>query len=155
MIRVLVVDDHDLVRDAVSAALLANGGLDVVGSCGDGRQALQLFGGLRPDVVLMDLSMPTMGGVAATRELLTLDPSARVVILTSARVSREIDEAFAAGAVSCVFKDDDVSELVRAVVSAARHDRLAKPPLVATEPITTMAPPRLRGWRPRNRKTRG
>ena len=154
MIRVLVVDDHDLVRDAVSSALLASGDIDVVGTCGDGREAVQLFGTLRPDVVVMDLSMPTMGGVDATRELLSVDPSARVVILTSARGGREVDDAFAVGALSCVFKDDDLSELIRAVHSATGDDRLGSPTLTPSAPIATVAPARRRGWRPHHRRTR-
>lgn len=141
----LVVDDHDLVRDVVGAALRASGKVEVVGSCGDGRQAIRLFDELQPDVVLMDLSMPVLGGVDTTRELRRLDPGARVVILTSARVSRELDDAYAAGALDCVYKDDDPTALIAAIVSAGAVDPVAAPsrgPLSATSVVQARRLPR-------------
>lgn len=119
MIRVLVVDDHDLVRDMVVAALRRHEHLDVVGACADGWQAVQVFRAVCPDVVVMDLSMPVMDGATATRELLAIDPSARVVVLTAAPAGRELDRALAAGAVSWVHKDAGQDALLRAVTAAA------------------------------------
>jgi DNA-binding NarL/FixJ family response regulator len=132
MISVLVVDDHDLVRDTVSAVLRAHAGIDVVGACASGLQAVELFRILRPDVVVMDLSMPGMGGVEATRQLRLLDANASVVVLTSARFSRDIDAALDAGALTYVTKDAHYSEIVRAVVAAAAQRR---------EPAASMAVP--------------
>ena len=120
MIRVLVVDDHEFVRSAVSSALTAAGGIEVVATCGDGQEALGVAVHTRPDVVLMDLSMPRLDGVQATRQMIATDPDARIVILTSAIHGRMVGEAMAAGAVSCVFKDADANEVIKAVRSAAR-----------------------------------
>ena len=147
MIRVLVVDDHELIRDVVSATLRASGHIDVVGACGDGRLAIQEFEALLPDVVLMDLSMPTMGGVDATRELRRIDPEARVVILTSARVSRELDDAFAVGALACVFKDDDPADLISAVLSAAGTAVFDSSTLTPRSPFPTVVPAPRGRWR--------
>lgn len=119
MIRLLVVDDHDLVRDMVVAALRRHAGMEVVGACADGQQAVHAFRTLRPDVVVMDLSMPVMSGADATRELLAVDPSARVVVLTSSHVGRDIGHALAAGALAWVHKDAGQDALVRAVTAAA------------------------------------
>jgi DNA-binding NarL/FixJ family response regulator len=125
MVRVLVVDDHELVRDTVSAVLRAHPRIDAVDICSSAYEALHLFRAERPDVVLMDLSMPGMGGAQATRELRAIDPTACVVVFTSARLSRDLDEAMSAGAVACVSKDADQAELVRTVIAAA--DRTLEP----------------------------
>ena len=150
MIRVLVVDDHDLVRDTVSAVLRDEGSFDVVGACADGRQAVQMFTTRRPDVVLMDLSMPVMGGVDATRELIALDPAARVIVLTAARLSREIDEAIAAGALSFVSKHAGVVELIRAVKAVAAEERVP-PTSLTPEPAKPDGGPTRRRWIARRR----
>jgi DNA-binding NarL/FixJ family response regulator len=119
MIRVLVVDDHELVRDGVIAALERADGFEVVGSCADGQQAVAEAADARPDVILMDLSMPRLDGVEATRRIVAQEPDARVVILTSAAGSLRVSDARAAGAVDCIFKDADVTELVDVVRRAA------------------------------------
>ncbi|MCW2644996.1 MAG: hypothetical protein QOD31_3383 [Pseudonocardiales bacterium] len=119
MIRVLVVDDHDLVRDGVIAALVHADGFEVVGSCADGQQAVEQAASAHADVILMDLSMPVLDGVEATRRIVAHDPGARVVILTSAAGSRRVNDARAAGAIDCVFKDADVTEMVDVVRRAA------------------------------------
>jgi DNA-binding NarL/FixJ family response regulator len=118
MIRVLVVDDHELIRESISSALDAAGGIDVVGSCVDGQDAVGFAASSRPDVVLMDLSMPRLNGVDATRQILANDPSVRVVIFTSAVNGRQVKEAIDIGAVSCVFKGADTTDLIRAVRAA-------------------------------------
>jgi DNA-binding NarL/FixJ family response regulator len=117
-VRVLVVDDHELVRNAVSAALGVFDGIDVVGTCVDGLEALVAVEHSRPDVVLMDLSMPRLGGVDATRRLMRDHPDLRVVILTSASGGGQTDGALAAGAVSVVYKDADIGKLAAAVRAA-------------------------------------
>jgi DNA-binding NarL/FixJ family response regulator len=119
-VRVLVVDDHDFVRESVTALLRLNPEIDVVGACADGAAAVRTFEALRPDVVLMDLSMPVMGGVEATRQLLSIDPDACVVVLTSARLTRDLDAAMAAGAIACIHKDADPKDIVEGVLAAAR-----------------------------------
>jgi two-component system invasion response regulator UvrY len=104
MIRVLVVDDHELVRTAVCSLLEDAGGFEVVGSCADGQEAVDAVDPLKPDVVLMDLSMPRMGGLEATRRLVAAHPGLRIVIFTSAVDGRQVREAMVAGAVGHVFK---------------------------------------------------
>lgn len=118
MIRVLVVDDQELIRDLIGSALRAAHGIDVIGSCVDGQEALDFAAQTRPDVVLMDLSMPRMDGVEATRRMLAEDPSVRVVIFTVAVHSRRTKAALEFGAVSCVGKGADTTEVVRAVRDA-------------------------------------
>ncbi len=141
MIRVLVVDDHELVRDTASAVLRANPRIEVVGACPSAADALQVFRSLRPDVVLMDLSMPGMGGAVATRELRAIDPSACVVVFTSARLSRDLDEAMAAGAVACVSKDADQTVLVGTVIAAAEHTLEPAGSVSAGTTLTAAVPP--------------
>jgi len=118
LIRVLVVDDHEMIRTSVSEALGAALDIEVVGSCVDGQEALGAAAVSRPDVVLMDLSMPRLDGVEATRRLMAHEPGTRVVIFTSAVRGRQVNEALAAGAVSCVFKNADTSEVIAAVRAA-------------------------------------
>lgn len=118
MIRVLVVDDQELIRDLIGSALRAAHGIDVIGICVDGQDALDFVAETRPDVVLMDLSMPRMDGVEATRRLLADDPSVRVVIFTVAVHSRQTKAALEFGAVSCVGKGAHPTEVVRAVRAA-------------------------------------
>ena len=119
MIRVLVVDDHELIRDTVSAELAAAGGIEVVGRCQDGAQAVAAVEADHPDVVLMDLSMPRMDGVEATGLLLAAAPETRVVIFTSAVGGRAVRAALAAGAISCVSKAAAMTEVIDAVRTAA------------------------------------
>jgi DNA-binding NarL/FixJ family response regulator len=124
MIRVLVVDDHAFVRDSVIAALEGTTDLAVVGSCADGQQAIEELARVRPDVILMDLSMPVLDGVEATRRIVAQDPGARIVIFTSAAGDRRITEALAAGAVECIYKDADIPAMVDTV------RRVAGPPIL-------------------------
>ena len=114
-IRVLVVDDHELTRRSIAAELVAAGGIEVIGSCADGVQALDAASLGHPDVVLMDLSMPRMDGVEATALLAARYPSTRVVIFTSAVDGRRVNAALAAGATSCVFKGSPVGDVIHAV----------------------------------------
>jgi DNA-binding NarL/FixJ family response regulator len=119
MIRVVLVDDHQLLRDSLRSLLDAEPDIDVVGTAGDGADAVPLVAQSRPDVVLMDLSMPRMGGVEATRRLLAEQPGIQVVILTSFPDQDLIVDAIEAGAVGYLLKDAAPEEVVRAVRSAA------------------------------------
>ena len=111
----LVVDDHELTRRSIAAELIAAGGIEVIGSCADGVQALDAASVGHPDVVLMDLSMPHMDGVEATALLTARYPTTRVVIFTSGIDGRRTHAAMAAGAVSCVFKGSPVNDVIQAV----------------------------------------
>src|SRR5258706_9898064 len=97
-IRVLVVDDHAVVRHGLRSFLDLQAGISVVGEAEDGAQALAVAGDVRADVVLIDLVMPVMDGVAATRALKSESPSRRVVVLTSASTHRSVRESLPAGA---------------------------------------------------------
>ena len=119
MIRVLVVDDHPLVRAGLRALVDGEDGVQVVAEASDGERALEAWGEHRPDVVLMDLSMPGMGGVEATRHLVAAHPDARVVVLTSVPDATSVHEALAAGAVGYLLKDADPASVVAGVRAAA------------------------------------
>jgi two-component system response regulator DesR len=111
LVRVLVADDNERVRAAVRDLLEAVGGFEVVGVASDGAEAVALADDLRPDVVLMDVAMPVLNGIEATRRITSANPAARVVILTALR-GRE-REAREAGADAQLLKDTSPEELVR------------------------------------------
>jgi DNA-binding NarL/FixJ family response regulator len=121
-IRVLVVDDHPLVRSGLSQLLNAADGIDVVAAVESGREAVESVGELAPDLVLMDVSMPGMDGVAAAREILRRRPSTRIVMLTSYAEDQTVLAAIDAGASGYLLKDAEPEELVRAVRAAARGE---------------------------------
>jgi DNA-binding NarL/FixJ family response regulator len=126
VIRVLLVDDHPLVRAGLSG-LLAAEGFEVVAQASNGAEALIAARECEPDVVLMDLSMPEMSGVEATRQLLAARPESRVIILTSFHQQARVLEALRAGAVGFLLKDSDPADVVAAVRSAARGDSPVDP----------------------------
>ncbi len=119
MIRVLLVDDHRLVRAGLRSLLATAEDIEVVGEAADGEQALGLAAETTPDVVLMDLSMPIMDGVSATRALRAAATPARVVVLSSFSDQARVRDAVAAGATGYVLKDCTPEELISAVRSAA------------------------------------
>jgi DNA-binding NarL/FixJ family response regulator len=120
MIRVLLVDDHRLVRAGLTSLLGAAADVEVVGEAADGAEAVDVAASVAADVVLMDLSMPVMDGVAATRRLLVEHPELRVVVLTSFSDQARVRDALAAGAIGYVLKDCRPDELLAAVRSAAQ-----------------------------------
>jgi DNA-binding NarL/FixJ family response regulator len=117
--RVLLVDDHQLVRAGLASLIEAADGLDVVGEAADGAEALEVAARTRPDVVLMDLSMPTMDGVASTRALLSWQADLAVVVLTSFVDQGRVADALAAGAVGYLLKDSDPRDLIAGIRAAA------------------------------------
>jgi DNA-binding NarL/FixJ family response regulator len=119
MIRVLVVDDHRLVRAGLITLLEAAEDVEVVGEAADGRQALDVARATRPDVILMDLSMPVVDGVEATRLLLRDKPETRVVALTSFSNRQRVNDMLAAGAIGYLLKDSRPDDLLAAVRAAA------------------------------------
>ena len=118
MPRVLVVDDDTLYAEAATAILGQEGTLDVVGRAADGREAVELALALRPDVVLMDLDMPVMDGLEATRSLRRQLPSARVVVVTSSQSAADRRSAHGAGAHAFLTKELGSGALVEAALSA-------------------------------------
>lgn len=119
MITILLVDDHQLVRAGLRALLESVDDLRVVGEAGDGDAAVDLAVAERPDVVLMDLSMPRVDGVEATRRLAAAGVDTRVVVLTSFADQPRVQAALAAGAVGYLLKDTDPRDVISAVRQAA------------------------------------
>ena len=119
-VRVALVDDHRLVRVGLRSLLDSTPGFSVVGEAGDGREAVALVASVAPDVVLMDLSMPDVDGVAATRAIAVAHPEVRVLVLTSFTDRARVQEVLAAGAIGYVLKDCEPDELLSAVRAAAR-----------------------------------
>jgi len=117
-IRVLLADDHRLVRQAL-AALLAEAGAEVVGAASDGAMAVAMARELRPDVCLMDLSMPGMNGLDAATELARRAPEVKVVFLSMHAGAQHVSDAIAVGALGYVAKDSTIDEVVAAVRAAA------------------------------------
>lgn len=119
MIRVLVVDDHQLVRAGIINLLDAADDVEVVGEAADGGRALEVAREARPAVALMDLSMPGLDGVEATRLLLAEQPDMRIIALTSFSDRQRVDAVLSAGAVGYLLKDSRPDELLAAVRAAA------------------------------------
>jgi DNA-binding NarL/FixJ family response regulator len=129
VVRILVADDHPLVRDGIRAALSLDAGLEVVAEASDGQEAVQLAKSLHPDVVIMDVRMPRLGGIRATREITAAAPDTRVVILTVEETQARVGEAIQAGAAGYLVKDVDARELNRAVHLAAAGSAVIHPSL--------------------------
>ena len=127
MIRILLADDQPLVRAGLRTILQEEADLRVVGEAEDGVQATALVANLRPDVVLMDVRMPNLDGLEATRRITTGDHPPRIVILTTFDLDEYVYEALKAGASGFLLKDADADELVRAVRVAAAGDALLAP----------------------------
>ena len=120
MIRVMVVDDHEFVRTMMCELVDGTDDMQVVAEAPDGGQALPVAQQSKPDVVLMDLSMPVMNGIDATREITASLPEARVIVLTTSTKGQDVHDAAAAGAVGFLSKGadpDDVLDAIRAVVT--------------------------------------
>jgi DNA-binding NarL/FixJ family response regulator len=122
MIRILLADDHRLVRAGLAQLLSGVDEFEVVGSAADGDEACRLAAELQPDIILMDLSMPGCDGIEATKRLRRDQPDARVLVLTSFSDQRRILEAIDAGAVGYLLKDTEPDDLIRAVRAAARDE---------------------------------
>lgn len=119
MIRVLIVDDQDIVRQGLGVILLHQPDMQVVGYAEDGQKALEQVASTKPDVVLMDLKMPRLNGVQATRRIGAVDPNVRVVALTTYDHDEWVFDAIRAGASGYLLKDSDSSQIVAAVREAA------------------------------------
>jgi len=129
MIRVLLADDQQLVRAGFAALLDAADGIEVVGEAADGSEAVQLASRLQPDVVLMDIRMPQLDGIEATRKIAAQPDLAavHVVILTTFDLDEYVFEGLRAGAAGFLVKDTDAAELIRAVRVAADGGALMSP----------------------------
>jgi DNA-binding NarL/FixJ family response regulator len=127
MIRVLIADDQELVRTGFRVILNAEPDLSVVGEAVDGREAVTAAGALRPDVVLMDIRMPNLDGIEATRQISKKQASPRVLILTTFDLDEYVYEALRAGASGFLLKDAGADELLHAVRVIAAGEALLAP----------------------------
>jgi two-component system, NarL family, response regulator LiaR len=130
-VTVGLVDDHAIIRQGVRAFMEIQGDLNIVGEAGSGEEAVRLCQEHAPDVLLMDLVMPGMDGVEATRQVKAVSPRTQVIILTSYHDDEHILPAMKAGALSYLLKDVDPAELVKAVRKAARGEVVLHPRVAA------------------------
>lgn len=118
-IRVLIADDHRLFAEALEAILGGDERISVVGHANDGEEAVRLVTELKPDVVLMDISMPVMDGIEAARQLQSVDGNTCILMLTGSNSRTDVDQARQAGAAGYVTKDRIAAELIDAIVEIA------------------------------------
>jgi DNA-binding NarL/FixJ family response regulator len=143
--RVLLVDDHDLFRTGL-VNLLSEQGVDVVGEAPNGETALRLVRELAPDVVVMDINMPGISGVDATREITVVAPRTRVVVLTISADGADVLDAVMAGACGYLLKDSSVQQLVSGIRAAAAGESLISPQIAAK--VLQLLRAQAAGWAP-------
>ena len=131
-IRILIADDHGVIRAGLSALLTDIPDITVVGEAGDGGEAIAKAMQLKPDIVLMDLSMPNIGGIEATRELVLKEPGTRILILTVHEDESLLKEVIRAGAAGYVIKRAAQEDLIHAIRVVARGDLYIHPTMTRT-----------------------
>jgi len=129
-LRVLIVDDHDLFRSGLRN-LLEEQGVQVIGEAAAGQEAVQIVRELAPDVVVMDLNMPGMGGVEATRHISSIAPLTRVLMLTISDQDNDVIDAILAGACGYLLKDSSIQELMQGIRAASLGESLISPTIAA------------------------
>jgi len=127
IIRVLIVDDHTIVRKGIRALLAEIDDLEVVGEAADGQEASVQADRLRPDVILMDLAMPRMNGIEATRQIKTRQPESRVLVMTSFATDEKVLPAIKAGALGYLLKESAPADLIQAIRQIQRGESSLHP----------------------------
>jgi DNA-binding NarL/FixJ family response regulator len=130
-VRVVLVDDQSLFREALATLLSVRDDIEVVGEAGNGDEAVRRCAELAPSVVLMDLRMPVLDGIAATRRLRAEQPGVRVIALTTFDDDEDVFAALRAGAVGYLLKDVSSERLVEAILAAARNESVLQPSVAA------------------------
>jgi two-component system, NarL family, response regulator LiaR len=126
-IKVVVVDDHDMVRKGIISYLLTESNIEVVGEARSGNEGVQLVKKLKPDIVLMDLLMENGNGIMATKEILSFQPNCKVIIITSYYDDQQVFPALEAGAFSYLLKTATASEIVQAINKAVKGETIIEP----------------------------
>jgi len=156
LVRIIIVDDHRLFREGVASLLRKVAGLALVGEASSGEECLPLVEELMPDIVLMDINMPGLGGIEATRLLASRQPNVGVIMLTMLEDDESVFAAISAGARGYVLKDADRGSLIRAIRSVAHGEallssavaqrvldqfsKLKAQPMIPAQPLNTLAP---------------
>ena len=130
-IKILIADDQSLFREALRTLLSAYPGLDIIGDASNGEEALRLAFTLSPDVVLMDLRMPIMDGVEATRKIVKLGKNIKVIVLTTFDDDETVFEGLRAGAVGYLLKDVSAEKLIEAIRAASKGEYFLLPSITA------------------------
>jgi DNA-binding NarL/FixJ family response regulator len=158
-VTVVLVDDDDLMRAGLRSVLSSDETIDVVGEAGDGREAIDRIRQLRPDLVLMDIRMPGLDGISATREVLATSAEVKVVVLTTFEEDDYIFDALSAGASGFLLKRTRPEELIAAIHTVAEGDSLLSPSVtrrvvdrMASQPAPVRATRRLDELTPRERE---
>jgi NarL family two-component system response regulator LiaR len=140
VIRVLIVDDHEIVRKGIRALLATKRDIQVIGEAKDGAEAVNQAQTLHPDVILMDLMMPKMDGIQATREITSSQPEARILVLTSFAADDQVFPAIKAGALGYLLKDSGPQDLIQAIRRVFRGEP-SLDPSVARKVLTELSNP--------------
>jgi DNA-binding NarL/FixJ family response regulator len=155
-VRVMLVDDDDLMRAGLRSVLSSDETIEIVGEAGDGREAIERIRALQPHLVLMDIRMPHVDGISATRQVLSAFPEVRVVVLTTFEQDDYIFESLAAGASGFLLKRTKPEELIAAIHTVADGDSLLSPSVtrrvidrMAVQPAAVRASERLDALTPR------
>ena len=129
--RILIVDDHNLVRDGLAVLIEREPGMRVVGFAGSGEEAVSVTQRLRPDVIIMDLVLPDLNGIEATRRIVAEFPQTRVIVLSACHTSEQVGRALRAGALGFVQKTEAAKELLRAVQMVTGGKQYVSPAITA------------------------